>query len=135
MARHLRSNLFIAAWICIIVSSGMIMGGGDAVSIIVGAPLAIGGACLFLLALTTSNPEAKVNEEDIRDWTPDESVLPESKGGQVMYRVDTTLDEPIRTSVLCGSCGELTWLDGRSPSRFTCAECDTELWDHPDEEE
>ena len=43
--------------------------------------------------------------------------------------------KPIRTSVLCGSCGELTWLDGKRPSRFTCAECDTELWNHPDEEE
>ncbi len=134
MAIHIRSNLFIAAWICIIIASGMIMGGGDSVSIIVGAPLAIGGALMFLLALTTPSTDAKVNEEDIRDWTPDESVLPDSKGGQVMYRVDTTLDKPVRTSVLCGSCGELTWLDGSRPSTFTCPSCDIELWDHPEEE-
>ena len=134
MAFHMRSNLFIAAWICIIIASGMIMGGGDSVSIIVGAPLAIGGALMFLLALTTPSSDAKVNKEDIRDWAPDESILPDSKGGQVMYRVDTTLDEPVRTSILCGSCGELTWLDGSRPSTFTCPGCDIELWDHPEEE-
>ena len=30
-----------------------------------------------------------------------------------MYRVDY-LDEPIRTSILCGSCGHVEWVEGKN---------------------
>ena len=29
--------------------------------------------------------------------------------GRPMFRIDTTLDDPIRTSILCGRCAEITW--------------------------
>jgi transposase len=45
-----------------------------------------------------------------------------------MFRIDTTLDEPIRTSILCGRCANIEWVEGKKPKNFTCPSCGTELW-------
>ena len=65
--------------------------------------------------------------------------LPESEAdslpdaGRVMYRVDTTLYEPKKTTILCGSCGNIAEVDGGRPQMFNCPECGIFLWE--DEEE
>ena len=76
-----------------------------------------------------------MSKKDIRNWSPDVGELPKGAEGSIMYRIDTTLDEPVRTSVLCGKCGELTWSDGKRPQIFTCPGCDTLLWDNPEDDE
>jgi formylmethanofuran dehydrogenase subunit E len=92
---------------------------------------------MFLLAFVRIEEPKPMSEKEIRDWTPEVGELPEGAEGSVMYRIDTTIDEPVRTSVLCGKCGELTWVDGLRPQTFICLGCDTMLWDKPldDEEE
>jgi hypothetical protein len=57
--------------------------------------------------------------------------MPDS--GRVMYRVDTTLIEPIRTSILCGKCANIYWIDGTKPKTFDCPNCLITLW-HEEEE-
>jgi hypothetical protein len=45
-----------------------------------------------------------------------------------MYRVDTTLDEPKRSSILCGPCGTVTLVEGPKPNGYTCPACSIQLW-------
>jgi transposase len=46
-----------------------------------------------------------------------------------MYRVDVTLDEPVRSSVLCGPCGHVELVAGGKPSSYSCPSCKMLLWD------
>jgi transposase len=57
--------------------------------------------------------------------------MPEA--GRVMYRVDTTIDEPITTSILCGACAHIEVVKGKKPQTYTCVSCQKFLW--LDEEE
>ena len=70
--------------------------------------------------------EAAVDPEELAAWAPDAVKMPDA--GRVMYRVDTSLDAPIRTSILCGRCGHLEWVDGRKPAEYDCVGCSTMLW-------
>jgi len=116
-----------------ILSSGIIF--ANPAYIAIGAPIGLAGAIMFLLAFVRVEEPKPMSEKEIQDWIPEVGKLPEGAEGSVMYRVDTTLDDPIRTSVLCGRCGELTWTDGKRPRKFSCPNCDTLLWDKPEEEE
>ena len=129
--RHLRANMLLTAWICIVLGSGLTLGSSDPIALSIGLPVGLAGVVLLILGLR-SPPEQRVDAAALRNWAPDE--VPMRDAGRVMYRIDTTLDEPIRTSILCGRCGKLTWRDGRKPAAFTCGHCDTELWDEPEEE-
>jgi hypothetical protein len=71
--------------------------------------------------------QKSISPEKIESWTPDASLLPDA--GRAMYRVDTTLNEPIRTSILCGKCGNIVWVEGRKPSIFSCNNCNILLWE------
>lgn len=133
MARNVRANLFIASWLCLIIASGVVFANPSYIA--VGAPIGLAGAVMFLLAFSRVEEPKPMSEKEIREWTPEAGELPEGAEGSVMYRIDTTLDEPIRTSVLCGKCGELTWVDGQRPQTFICDGCDTMLWDKPEDEE
>ena len=53
--------------------------------------------------------------------------------GRFMYRVDVTMDEPIKSTILCGPCGHLETIDGTRPAEYTCPACGRQLW--ADEEE
>ncbi len=96
--------------------------------------MAIAGSVLFVAALARIDEPRSMSEKQIREWLPDSGVLPEGAEGSIMYRVDTTLDEPIKTSILCGGCGEMTMKDGARPQTFICPGCDKMLWDEPEEE-
>ncbi|MBT4059090.1 MAG: hypothetical protein HOE69_02130 [Euryarchaeota archaeon] len=133
MANNIRANLFIAAWICMILASGVIF--ANPAYIAIGAPIGLAGAVMFILAFSRVEEPKPMSEKEIQDWTPDVGELPSGAEGSIMYRIDTTLDEPIRTSVLCGKCGELTWADGKRAQTFICPGCDTMLWDKPEDSE
>jgi len=125
-ASHMRMNMVISAWACLLLGAGIIFGtNGDAFALAVGAPLSIAGAMLLVFALGMPS-EAAVDPEELAAWAPDAVKMPDA--GRAMYRVDTSLDPPIRTSILCGRCGHLEWRDGRKPAEYDCVECATTLW-------
>jgi len=128
---NIRNNLFITSWLCLILGSGLIFASPSYIAI--GAPIGLAGAVTFLLAFARVEEPKPMSEKEIRDWTPEVGELPDGAEGSIMYRIDTTIDDPIRTSVLCGKCGELTWCEGRRPQTFICPKCHTMLWDHPED--
>ena len=77
--------------------------------------------------MSLNSEESGWSAEKIAGWIPASEEMVEA--GRVMYRVDTTLDEPINSTILCGSCGEVTLIDGPKPSDFTCPVCKEELWE------
>jgi hypothetical protein len=70
--------------------------------------------------------ESSVDPDELAAWAPEAVKMPDA--GRAMYRVDTSLDPPIKTSILCGRCGHLEWVDGRKPAFYNCLKCKTELW-------
>jgi hypothetical protein len=127
--QHLRTNLFIATWTLIVLAAGSSVGLPGASGLAIAAPLGIAGSLMLIWAISMRGEPKGMSDKDISKWTPEADPLPPGAGGSVMFRVDTTLDEPIRTSVLCGSCGHLEWNDGRKPLTFTCPGCGLELWE------
>ncbi len=123
---NMRVNTVIAAWACMVMGAGIIFGApADPFALAFGAPLAIAGAILLVLGVGM-NTEARADPEEVAAWSPDAVKMPDA--GRVMYRVDTSLDAPIKTSILCGRCGHIEWVDGRKPAVYDCVECGTGLW-------
>ena len=119
-------NKVIAAWSCLLLGAGIVFGtAGDTFAIAIGAPLSIAGAMLLLFGLGMPGG-ASVDPEELAAWAPDAVKMPDA--GRAMYRVDTSLDPPIKTSILCGRCGHLEWIQGRKPRAYDCIECNTTLW-------
>ena len=88
------------------------------------------GVLLFVVGMSLKS-NVGMSETEVRNWRPDEGQLPDA--GRVMYRVDVTLDEPIESTIVCGPCGKVTIQQGPKPGKFTCPQCNVELWS--DEEE
>ena len=107
------------------VSVGLPGAGGLALA----APAGIVGGGLLVWAISMKEEPKGLSEKEISRWSPEAEALPPGAGGSVMYRVDTTLDDPVRTSILCGSCGHLEWNDCRKPSAFACIGCWQQLWE------
>ncbi len=133
MGANTRANLFIASWLCLFTASGVVFANPSYIA--VGAPIGLAGAVMFLLAYSRVEEPRPMSEKDIQEWEPDAGELPQGAEGSIMYRIDTTLDEPIRTSVLCGKCGQVSWVDGARPQTFICGGCDTMLWDKPEDDD
>jgi len=128
---NLRTNTVLAAWVCIALGSGIILTSGvSAFALAIAAPLAIAGILLLVAGLGMA-AEENVDPEKVAAWEPDSTKMPDA--GRVMYRIDTTLEPPIRTSVLCGRCGNLDWLDGTKPKIHSCSSCSTLLWESEEE--
>ena len=108
---NIRLNVVISAWICIALGSGLLLSDGSMFAMSISAPLSIGGVILLIIGLSMDNEDAK-SEFTHESWTPSASFMPDA--GRPMFRIDTTLDEPIRTSILCGRCANLVWVDGKS---------------------
>ena len=58
-----------------------------------------------------------LSPEAIAEWKPSMEKLPDA--GRFMYRVDVTMDEPVKSTILCGPCGNLETVDGSRPSEST----------------
>ncbi len=129
--RYVRINIVISGWLCILLGSGLLFASnGSSLVVSLAGPVSILGLILLIAGLLYKDEE-NVNPTEIASWEPDHSKMPDS--GRIMYRVDTTLIEPIRTSILCGKCANLYWVEGRKPKIFECPECLIILW-HEEEE-
>mgnify|MGYP001441259424 CR=1 FL=1 len=120
-----RLNTIISAWICIAFGAGITLYDGSPLSLYISVPLSIGGIILLILGISIDEGEDQ-NRYDVENWAPRASLMPDA--GRPMFRVDTTLDKPIRTSILCGKCANIVWIDGKKPKSFTCPSCEVELW-------
>ena len=130
--RHVKINIIISGWVCIILGSVLLFSSGESSLVLsFAAPISVLGLILLILGLMYKD-EASIDPKDILSWEPDKTEMPDS--GRVMYRVDTTLIEPIRTSILCGKCGNIYWNEGIKPKSFDCPDCLITLW-HEEEEE
>ena len=97
-----RVNLAISGWICIVIGSGVILGSGaSGLSFAIAAPISISGIVLLMAAIGMTNDDG-LSIEEIHAWSPEGDFLPDAGGP--MYRVDTTLIPPIKTTILCGRC-------------------------------
>ena len=124
-------NTVLAAWACLILGGGIALtSSASGFALATAAPLALAGAVMLLFGLSMDD-ESEADPDSVADWEPDSSKMPDA--GRVMFRVDTTLDSPIRTSILCGRCGKVDWVEGRKPKTHTCSECDTLLWESEEE--
>ena len=121
----------LAAWSCIALGSGVFLTSGESpFALAVAAPLAIAGIALLIAGLGMAGEE-NVDPEEVAAWEPEAGKMPDA--GRVMYRVDTTLESPVRTSILCGRCGGVDWVDGPKPKSHSCSECETLLWESEEE--
>jgi len=122
-----RVNLAISGWICIVIGSGVILGSGaSGLSFAIATPISISGIVLLMAAIGMTNGDG-LSIEEIRAWSPEGDLLPDAGGP--MYRVDTTLIPPIKTTILCGRCGNLEMIDGPRPSIYGCEICEIDLWE------
>ena len=129
-ASNRQLNTIISAWFCIALGSGLTLSDGSSFSIALSAPLSIGGVILLIWGISMGNNSEK-SAEMAEEWEPVATEMPDA--GRPMFRIDTTLEEPVRTSILCGRCANITWLQGKKPGGFTCPSCETELWESEEE--
>jgi hypothetical protein len=122
MLHNGRENFLIGGLICLVTGAFLTVGGLYAM----GSTVGVSGIVLFIAGMSM-NTQRTMSAQEIEQWQPSPEKLPDA--GRVMYRVDVTLDEPIRTTVLCGPCGTVTTVDGSKPSSFQCPSCATQLWD------
>ena len=126
MVRNVRENLILSGMICIAFGGFLTIGGVLSMGVIIG----VSGVFLFVIGMGTSSNQTLAPEE-IAAWKPSAEQLPDAN--RIMYRVDVTIDEPKKTTILCGPCGTVTEIDGDRPSEFTCPSCNKKLYE--DEEE
>ena len=119
---NVRENLLISSLVCITAGAFFTVAGIMSIAGTVG----ISGVVLFILGMTMSTQQG-MSKKEIEEWVPDSSQLPDA--GRVMYRVDVTIDEPKKCTVMCGPCGHVELLDGWRPPQFTCPACSKILWD------
>jgi len=95
-----------------------------------GATVGVCGLILFIIGMSMKS-NIGMSKEAIEDWTPSGEMLPDA--GRVMYRVDVTLDEPIRSTIVCGPCGNVDIQEGSRPQSYTCPKCSILLWESEEE--
>ena len=100
--------------------------GASGLSFAIATPISISGIVLLMAAIGMTNGDG-LSIEEIRAWSPVGDLLPDAGGP--MYRVDTTLIPPIKTTILCGRCGNLEMIDGPRPSIYSCEICEIDLWE------
>ena len=124
--KNFRENMLISSIILIVLGSMISLGA----NMILGIAMGVSGIVCFVLGLS-ANTNFELSPEKIANWTPSEEKLPDA--GRFMYRVDVTLDEPFRSTILCGPCGHVEIVEGKRPSSYTCEKCNKELWDSEEE--
>ena len=124
--KNRRENFLICGIVLIVFGALFSLG----VNIAMGGVVGISGIVCFIIGM--SNPsKMELSPEAVAEWKPSIERLPDA--GRFMYRVDVTMDEPIKSTILCGPCGHLETLDGPRPNEYTCMACSRVLW--VDEEE
>ena len=126
MAYFARDNLLLSGWICVVLGASISIAVPESIGYTISFPLGVGGIIMLILGMR-SDPEERVNIEQMRSWAPEEGPMREA--GRVMYRIDTLIDPPIRTTIKCGSCGKVKWVEGGKPKSWTCPFCNIQLWE------
>ena len=121
MTRLNRENFLITGFVCIFFGASMSVANLGPMAITVG----LFGVVFFLTGMSLGR-QTGLSPEAVSNWIPDQEVLAEA--GRFMFRVDVTLDDPIRTSILCGPCGSVEVQDGPRPSSYVCPKCNLQLW-------
>ena len=124
--KNKRENFLISGIVLIVLGAIFSLG----VNIAIGGVMGISGVLCFIIGMSIPS-ELVMSPEAIANWQPSMERLPDA--GRFMFRVDVTLDEPKKSTILCGPCGNLVSVDGDRPTQFTCPACNRELW--KDEEE
>jgi hypothetical protein len=124
--KNRRENFLISGIVLIVMGALMSI----AIDLIMGAVAGLGGILCFIIGMSTPT-EMGLSPEAIANWEPSMERLPDA--GRFMYRVDVTIDEPIRSTILCGPCGNLESVDGPRPEHFTCPVCSRQLWSAEEE--
>ena len=93
MTRLSRENFLITGFVCILFGGSMSVAGLGPMAMTVG----LFGVVFFLVGMSLGR-RTGLSPEAIANWQPDGQTLPEA--GRFMFRVDVTLDDPVRTSVL-----------------------------------
>ena len=122
MTRLSRENFLITGFVCIFFGASMSVANLGPMAITVG----LFGVVFFITGMSLGR-QSGLSPEAVSNWKPDQGML--SEAGCFMFRVDVTLDEPIRTSILCGPCGSVEVRDGPRPASYVCPKCDLQLWD------
>jgi len=117
-----KENFLISGLVCIVFGGFLTVGGLWAMGFTVG----LFGVVFFLVGMTVSR-QGSLSPEEVAAWSPEQAPLPDA--GRFMYRVDVTLDDPVRSSILCGPCGHLEVVNGPRPPTYRCVACDRPLWD------
>ena len=120
--RNVRENLLISSIVCITAGAFFTVAGIMSIAGTIG----ISGVVLFILGMSISSQQG-MSKKEIEEWVPESSQMPDA--GRVMYRVDVTIDEPKKCTIMCGPCGHIEILDGERPTQFTCPSCSKLLWD------
>ncbi len=126
MTRNPRENLILSGFICISFGAFFTIGGIFSM----GATIGVSGLILFIIGMSLKS-NIGMSKEAIEEWTPSGEMLPDA--GRVMYRVDVTLDEPIRSTIVCGPCGNVEVREGPRPQSYACPECSVLLWELEEE--
>ena len=124
--KNRRENFLISGIVLIIFGALFSLG----VNIVMGAVVGLSGIVCFIVGMSVPS-DMGMSPEAIENWKPSMEKLPDA--GRFMYRVDVTMDEPIKSTILCGPCGHLETIDGTRPVEYTCPACRRQLWS--DEEE
>ena len=122
MTRLSRENFLITGFVCMFLGASMSGANLGPLALTVG----LFGIVFFIVGMSM-NRQVGLSPEAIAGWQPEGETLRDA--GRFMYRVDVTLDEPIRSSILCGACGHVHVQDGSKPSSFTCPNCAVQLWE------
>ena len=130
--QYLRINFIFSGWICLILGTGIVFSDIDGMLSVVGTTMSLFGLVLILLGI--SSKQQPMTSKQISTWKPSKEDLEDSlnsnfENKKVKYRIDTTLDEPIRTSILCGNCSEITIVESTKPKAFKCPICELQLWE------
>jgi len=120
--QKVRENFLIAGLICLTAGAFFSVAG----ILSLAGTIGLSGVVLFLLGMTMKSDHG-LTPEEIANWMPESTKLPDA--GRVMYRVDVTLDEPKKCTVLCGPCGHLEALETDRPVEYSCPACSIVLWD------
>ena len=124
--KNRRENFLICGIVLIVFGALFSLG----VNIAMGGVVGISGIVCFIIGMSVPS-QMGLSPEAVAEWTPSIERLPDA--GRFMYRVDVTMDEPIKATILCGPCGHLETVDGLRPKKYTCISCRRVLW--TDEEE
>ena len=126
MVQFEKTNFLLSGWLCVVLGASISIAVPSAIGLTISFPLGLAGLILLIIGIR-KNPEERVNIEEMRSWQPDEGPMREA--GRVMYRVDTLLDPPIKSTIKCGSCGKVEWVEGGKPKSWVCPNCNTQLWE------